>query len=578
MPPRRLPGAPPRGAEGPPPGPLVSFTFDGREYQGVEGEPLAASLLAADRLILSRSFRFHRPRGLMCSTGDCGWCECEVDGRPSVRSCRVPVRAGLVARGEHALPSVERDLLSLVGLASRWIPPTFYHHRFLRPRALRKRYLDVLRWFGGRGRLRLGDRAPASGRPTRRIETDVLVVGGGRAGLLAALGAAEAGGRVVLLDAGVARVGERRGGDEAEAGELAQPAGAVGVQILSGTVAVGWYGGTVAAISDDAHLEIRAGSVVAASGSYDRVPLVPGNDRPGVMAARTIRWLIERHGILPGERALLVGDGDDLLRAGESLSRAGATCLGPVPTASLARILGRRRVTGAVVRDSEGDRRLSVELVVFADRTPNLDLVLAAGADVEMCDGSLVPVCDGSGLTSVASVFVAGSAAGRPVAGVGGREIARAAGRAAAGHAAGQAGSAAGHPAGQPPATRAGRPTAPSSAAAATAGFGAADVAATAVAATAPAALVCFCEDVRAWEIRAEQAAGYDDPELIKRRTGALTGPCQGKYCLQSFACLVHDPSDRIVAVPTARPPLRPIRLGDLVASDSAPDAVGERA
>ncbi len=573
MPPRRLPGWPR--------GPLVSFTFDGREYQGVEGEPLAASLLAADRLILSRSFRFHRPRGLMCSTGDCGWCECEVDGRPSVRSCRVPVRAGLVARGEHALPSVERDLLSLVGLASRWIPPTFYHHRFLRPRALRKRYLDVLRWFGGRGRLRLGDRAPASGRPTRRIETDVLVVGGGRAGLLAALGAAEAGGRVVLLDAGVARVGERRGGDEAEAGELAQPAGAVGVRVLSGTVAVGWYGGTVAAISDDAHLEIRAGSVVAASGSYDRVPLVPGNDRPGVMAARTIRWLIERHGILPGERALLVGDGDDLLRAGESLSRAGATCLGPVPTASLARILGRRRVTGAVVRDSEGDRRLSVELVVFADRSPNLDLVLAAGADVEMRDGGLVPVCNGSGRTSVASLFVAGSAAGRPVAGVGGREIARAAGRAAAGHAAGQAGSAAGHPAGQPPATRAGRPTAPSSAAAATAGFGAADVAATAVAATAPAALVCFCEDVRAWEIRAEQAAGYADPELIKRRTGALTGPCQGKFCLQSFACLVGDGADGadgVTALPTARPPLRPVRLGDLATSDTAPDATGERA
>ena len=133
----------------------------------------------------------------MCSTGQCGWCECEVDGVPSVRSCRVPVREGLVARGEHAWPSVERDLLSLVGLVSRWIPPTFYHHRFLRPRRLRKRYLDVLRWFGGRGRLALDGRAPArAGRPTRRIDTDVLVVGGGRAGLLAALGAAEAGARV----------------------------------------------------------------------------------------------------------------------------------------------------------------------------------------------------------------------------------------------------------------------------------------------------------------------------------------------------------------------------------------------
>jgi sarcosine oxidase subunit alpha len=114
VPARRVPRSP-----GAAPAAFVTFTFDGRAHRGVEGEPLAASLLAADRPILSRSFRFHRPRGLMCSTGSCGWCECEIDGVPSVRSCRVPVREGLVARGEHAWPSVGRDLLSLVGLASR---------------------------------------------------------------------------------------------------------------------------------------------------------------------------------------------------------------------------------------------------------------------------------------------------------------------------------------------------------------------------------------------------------------------------------------------------------------------------
>src|SRR5262245_2193232 len=139
----------------------------------------------------------------MCSTGQCGWCECEVDGVPSVRSCRVPVREGLVARGEHAWPSVEHDALSAVGRFSRWIPPTFYHHRFLRPKRFRKRYLDVLRWFGGRGRLRVGARPAdaAAGRPVQALETDVLVVGGGPAGVHAAIGAAGVGARVVLLEA-----------------------------------------------------------------------------------------------------------------------------------------------------------------------------------------------------------------------------------------------------------------------------------------------------------------------------------------------------------------------------------------
>jgi sarcosine oxidase subunit alpha len=166
------------------------FTFDGRPYEGIEGEPLAVSLLAADRLILSRSFRFHRPRGLMCDTGQCGWCECEVDGRPSVRSCQVPVRDGLAARSEHAWPSVERDLFGWLDVGSRFIPPTFYHHRFLRPKRLRKLYLDVIRSFGGRGRLPVGQEAPATQRVSRELAVDVLVVGGGRSGVAAAEDAA----------------------------------------------------------------------------------------------------------------------------------------------------------------------------------------------------------------------------------------------------------------------------------------------------------------------------------------------------------------------------------------------------
>jgi bacterioferritin-associated ferredoxin len=143
---------------------------------------------------------------------------------------------------------------------------------------------------------------------------------------------------------------------------------------------------------------------------------------------------------------------------------------------------------------------LSVDLVVFGDRSPNLDLVLAAGAAVERQGDTLVPVLDGDGRTTVPTLSVVGSATGRQ----------------------GARHEAADHPH--------------------------------------PDAMVCFCEDVRVREIRDELAAGYRDPELVKRRTGALTGPCQGKSCLQAFACVAGSDD-----VPTARPPLRPIRLGDLV-------------
>ncbi|HEV8402940.1 MAG TPA: (2Fe-2S)-binding protein, partial [Candidatus Limnocylindrales bacterium] len=232
--------------------------------------------------------------------------------------------------------------------------------------------------------------------------------------------------------------------------------------------------------------------------------LVPGADRPGVMSARLVADLVDRRGVLPGRRALLVGDEADLATAADRLRRAGAATLhGPIPTAALVRVHGRRRVTGAEVTVGGRRQRLSVDLVVFGDTSPNLDLVLAAGGAIERQGDTLQPVVDGDGRTTVPGLSVAGTAAGRP-----------------------------------------GRP----------------DRARPAADHAHPDAMVCFCEDVRVREIRDELAAGYRDPELVKRRTGSLTGPCQGKSCLQAFACLAGADG-----VPTARPPLRPVRLGDLV-------------
>jgi sarcosine oxidase subunit alpha len=485
-----------------PPRRRVRVTFDGRSVEAIEGEPLAVALLAADRRILSRSFRFHRPRGLMCDTGQCGWCECEVDGRPSVRSCQVPVRDGLMARSEHAWPSVDRDLFGWLDAGSRLIPPTFYHHRFLRPRRLRKRYLDVIRRFGGRGRLPIGAPSPPRSRVERTLEVDVLVVGAGRSGVAAAEEAAGGGSSVALLDAVPGRARPRH----------------PGIRFLDGAAAVGWYEGVVAAIDDSTLWSIRAASVVAATGSYERVPSVRGADTPGVIGARRVVDLITRHGVLPGERVLLVGHDSDLAIARAALEQVGGAVVASTPTRGLRRVFGGRRVTGAAMTAAASDGgdpalRISVDLVVFGDRTPNLDLVLAAGAAVERHDGVLVPVLDAEGRTTVPQLSVVGSAAG------------------------GDARATDAVPTGR--------------------------------------ALVCFCEDVHADEIEAQVAAGYGDPELVKRRTGALTGPCQGKYCLQAFSCMLAageagTSQTPIPALPTARPPLRPIRLGDLVATEEA--------
>jgi sarcosine oxidase subunit alpha len=397
-----------------------------------------------------------------------------------------------VARSEHAWPDVERDIFGWLDLGSRLIPPTFYHHRFLRPRPLRKRYLDVIRGFGGRGRLRTGRAALAElrRREPRELETDVLVVGGGRSGIAAAERAAAGGSSVVLVEAVAGRVRPNH------------PA----VHLLDGATAVGWYEGVVTAADAATLWSIRAGTVVAATGSYERLPTVRGIDRPGVMGARLVLDLVADHAVLPGQRALLVGEAAALGTVGSTLEAAGARVHGPIPTASLRRVLGRRRVSGALVEVDGQPRRLALDLVVIGDRSPNLDLLLAAGAEVESSAGVLIAKLDAEGRTTVPNLLVVGSAAGP-------------------GNAADPS-VAAGPPAGR--------------------------------------SLVCFCEDVHVGEIRAQVAAGYGDPELAKRRTGALTGPCQGKYCLQAFAASLEGQTK----LPTARPPLRPIRLGDLVPTE----------
>lgn len=567
MPPRRLPAA----APGDRPPASATFRFDGMSYEGHEGEPLAVSLLAAGRRTLSRSFRFHRPRGLMCSTGQCGWCECEVDGRPSVRTCRIPLRDGMVVRGEHAWPSVEHDLLAVLDLGSRFVPPTFYHHRFLRPRFLRKAYLDVLRSLGGRGRLASGPRSDRPVRTVHRDDPDVLVVGGGRSGLGAAMAAARAGARVVVLEAEADLDREGSARRPALSGLLAAVR-QLGVEVRLGTTAIGWYGGTVTAIGHDALLSLSPKAVVAATGTYELIPNVPGSDRPGVMSARLVSTLVTRHRVLPGERALLVGEGEEVESAAAVLRASGAAVVGPIATSALLGIAGRGRVASVRIRAGgvgPGARREAVDLVAFGDRTPNLDLVLAAGAEVGWRAGRLAPLLDGDGRTTVAGLFVAGAAAGATdgldARGADPDRVGRAASRAARATAAWAAVSASDPPAqrGDPPRSRRhGHPPAP----------------------PAGHAILCFCEDVRAWEVAAERGAGYRHPELLKRRTGALTGPCQGKYCLSAVTCAMSGHPDRVVAdasdlgatewggdnadVPTARPPLRPVRLGDLAAED----------
>ncbi|HUG29944.1 MAG TPA: (2Fe-2S)-binding protein [Candidatus Limnocylindria bacterium] len=402
------------------------------------------------------------------------------------------------------------------------MPPTFYHHRFLHPRRLRKAYLDVIRWFGGRGALRWhGDRRPTT-RPAREASCDVLVVGCGPGGVAAARAAAEAGARVIAL--------------EADPGWARAAPPSTEVRVLADTTALGIYDGVCAAVDADGTWEIRADQIIVATGSYDRVPSVPGADRPGVMAARLVARLVERDAILPGRRAVLIGSGPDLDLAGTILRSAGASTSGPHATHQLRRVSGRGGVRGVELLRDGASVTERAHLVVFGDRVPALEMLLQAGAEMEWRGDHPAPIVDDDGRTSLAGFFAVGGAAGRS------GDLA----------AAGRAGKAAADAA----------RSRPSAAVATTWSRGEPHLHGPVTNRVPGDAIVCFCEDVRAREIAAELDAGYGQPELLKRRTGALTGPCQGKYCLAAVACAAGVAGDWVP--PTARPPLRPVRLAEL--------------
>ncbi len=157
----------------------VSFTFEGKTVDGFAGDTIGSALYAAGQRVFSRSFKYHRPRGLQCCSGHCANCQMTVDGIPNVRVCTMPLRDGAEVKGQNYVGSLERDLMQATDkLGGPFTPPGFYYKTFIRPRKLWPLYEKILRGAAGLGKL-----DPAGAR-TERADSeyrhaDVLVVGGG---------------------------------------------------------------------------------------------------------------------------------------------------------------------------------------------------------------------------------------------------------------------------------------------------------------------------------------------------------------------------------------------------------------
>jgi sarcosine oxidase subunit alpha len=562
----------------------VTFTFDGREVPALEGDTIGSALYAAGRRTFSRSFKYHRRRGLMCCAGNCPNCLVAVDGAPGVRACTEPVREGLRVEHLNATPGLEFDVMSAVdAVGGPFTPPGFYYKTFIRPRRLWPLYEWVLRHAAGLGRLARSQSERRTRTEYRRRHADVLVVGGGSAGLAAAVAAAERGADVVLVDDGPEPGGRLlwEGGHE-QARALAERARAAGVELLSSASALGHFDGLVPVWQADTLHQVRPRRHIYATGAIEQPLVFAGNDVPGVMLSSGARRLSALYSVLPGARAVVATTSDRGISAALALQEAGVEIaavadLRPVPSAAAERLAaggievlfgwtilearGRRAVTGALLAAAGGPEE---EAASGQRRQIDCDLVLVSGGEAP-ATSMLLQAGASSSYDRAHGHFrlsglPAGVAAAGQVAGAGEEQLAEASGELAGLEAVSALGLDPTDDTGERRRELRARIDAHHHAAeeavppaASSGGRGR--------------AFACFCEDVSAKDIHRGVQEGYDSIELCKRFTTVTMGPCQGRMCqLPAVRLIARETGQELddVGTPTARPPWCSVPLGVL--------------
>ena len=380
----------------------VTFSFYGKPVRAFEGDTFGSALFASGQRVFSRSFKYHRPRGLLCCSGSCANCMMTVDGVPNVRICAEPVREGATVRPQNVLGSLEHDALVVTDkLGGPFTPVGFYYRTMIRPRWAWPLYEKFLRNVAGLGKLdKHATRANRYDVEHRRAE--VLVVGGGEAGREAAREHAAAGRQVALVDEGFV--------DPLEGVEVVSPGRALGI----------WEGGLVPVDAGQVLYRYRAERIVVATGTIEQPLVFPGNDLVGVMLPDGVRRLIEDWGIKPAEKAVVVTVDDAGREAAAALREAGVELGGvyDLRRERIREIVARGR--GGVLRSVEIDgRKLSCDLLVMSGgRQPAYSLLAQAGARIEYDPdrGVFIPTDIPDGIEAVGSVAGEGLAGAVPAA------------------------------------------------------------------------------------------------------------------------------------------------------------------
>lgn len=320
----------------------VSFQFNGKKMAAYEGETMAAALYASGVRIFSRSFKYHRPRGLFCMSGHCSNCLMRVNGVPNVRICREPVRSNALVESQNAWPCLNFDLAVIINYLHFLFRPGFQYKRFIRPRWAYHLWEKCIRRMAGIGTL--ADNKPARPAIRRKMAAEIVVVGGGIAGLSAAIHAAQAVSEVWLVEKEI-RLGGRGLYDTSyiqtpEGDELQHKFVYIekliarieefdNIHIIKNATAFAWYDEGILAVSQP-HLvwELSPSRAIIATGSYETPMVFGNNDLPGIFSVDGLQRLMHADYVRPGDCAAVVTHNNEGYAIANQLIDAGVKVAG----------------------------------------------------------------------------------------------------------------------------------------------------------------------------------------------------------------------------------------------------------
>jgi sarcosine oxidase subunit alpha len=420
----------------------LTFEFDGQKIHGFVGDTIASALLANNVRVVGRSFKYHRPRGIWGAGVDEPNAIVDVKGglnpAPNVRATTEPANAGLTVRSVNSVPSASRDRKAFLDRLARFIPAAFYYKTFMRPDW--HTFEPYIRKMAGLGQL---DPTWSSDETADQINRvcDVLIVGAGPAGLLAALKASEAGRSVIVCDEKT-RIGGsllHRHGDIDGLPSTEWIAIVIaklieyGATILTETTAFGVYDHNLVALSQrrgdgraDVLWRVRARNVVLATGAIERPLPFANNDLPGIMSSDAALQYLRRFAVLVGRRIVVATTNSSVYEAASALAQAGAHVTvvdyrrsashASTPTGANPRVIqgrsvirahGRVGVTGVLLDD--GQTIAADCVIVSGGWTPTIHLFCQAKGRL-VWDEELLAFIPGG---SAPGITVAGAANGK---------------------------------------------------------------------------------------------------------------------------------------------------------------------